>query len=192
MAESNIQPFHRAPDLTGDKVRLSHLGIEFVSDRYVDWMNDYEVVKFTESRFSHHTHQTIEQFVRNVESATTSLAWAIFVQSEHIGNIKLGPVNWRHSYADIGVIIGSKAHWGHGYATESLQLVVDWAFRNVHLHKLTSGFYDGNNASVRAFEKAGFSIEARQSSHYYFEGEYIDRLAMAIINPSDASPPNQS
>lgn len=173
-------------------VRLSHLGVEWVSDRYVDWMNDYEVVKFTESRFNRHTRQSIERFVQNVEADTNSVAWAIFVGFEHIGNIKLGPVDWHHSLADIGVILGSKEHWGHGYGTQAINLVAGWAFSELLLHKLTAGFCDGNGGSVRAFEKAGFSIEARQSSHYYFEGEYRDRLIMANINPSDVTPPSQS
>jgi len=186
-----VHKLNRAPDLAGDRLRLTHLGTKLASAQYVSWLNDYDIVKFTESRFLEHTASSVEQFILNVEADSSTVAWAIFVGSEHVGNIKLGPVNWHHSYADIGMIIGSKAHWGHGYATESIKLVASWAFSVLRLHKLTAGFHDGNLASVRAFEKAGFDIEARQSSHYYFEGEYIDRLIMANINPSEPDPPNQ-
>lgn len=180
-----------APDLQNENIRLTHLSVDLVTDRYTDWMNDYEVVKFTESRFSTHTRTSIEQYVQAVEADANTLAWGIFVGSEHIGNIKIGPVDWAHAYADIGLIIGLKNQWGHGYGTQSLELVRDWAFDIAHLHKLSAGFCDGNSGSVRAFEKAGFAVEARQYSHYYFEGGYRDRLIMANINPSQVIPPSQ-
>jgi [ribosomal protein S5]-alanine N-acetyltransferase len=181
-----------APGLQNANIRLSHLSVDLVSDRYIDWMNDYEVVRYTESRFYKHTRESIEQYVRSIEADLSTLAWGVFVGSKHIGNIKIGPVNWSHVYADVGLIIGMKELWGHGYGTQSLQLVRDWAFDTAGLHKLTAGFCDGNSASMRVFEKSGFAIEARQSSHYYFEGGYRDRIIMANINPSEVIPPNQN
>jgi RimJ/RimL family protein N-acetyltransferase len=150
-------------------------------------MNDYDVVRLTESRFSKHTRQTTEQWVRNVEADNNSLVWAIKIGSEHIGNIKLGPVDRQHSFAYIGLIIGLKTSWGNGYATKAIKLVVDWAFNVAQIHKLSATFYDENGASVRAFEKAGFQVEACESSHYYLEGKFRDRLTMANINPLDES-----
>jgi ribosomal-protein-alanine N-acetyltransferase len=192
LANPSFPPLKRAPDLAAGRIKLTHLSAEFVSDRYVDWMNDYEIVKYTESRFAEHTSQSIEQFVNITENDINTVAWAITVDSQHIGNIKFGPVDWHHSYADIGLIVGSKEHWGLGYGTESIKLVGNWAFTTLQLHKLTAGFYDGNAGSMRAFEKAGFSNEVRQSSHYHFEGEYIDRLTMARFNPSINQSPTNS
>jgi len=173
-----------APSLFGDLVNLTPLTTDLVSARYVDWMNDYEIVKFTESRYARQTQQSITDFIQAAEAETSTVAWAILAGEVHIGNIKLGPVDWHHNIADVGLIIGSKAHWGLGYGTQSIKLVVEWAFRNLQLHKITAGFYDENQGSVRAFEKAGFVHEARQSAHYLFEGRYIDRLNMATFNPS--------
>jgi [ribosomal protein S5]-alanine N-acetyltransferase len=192
LANLSFPSLKKAPDLGAGRIKLTHLSAEFVSDRYVDWMNDYEIVKYTESRFAEHTIQSIEQFVNITENDINTVAWAITVDSQHIGNIKLGPVDWHHSYADIGLIVGSKEHWGLGYGTESIKLVGDWAFATLQLHKLTAGFYDGNAGSMHAFEKAGFSNEARQSSHYHFEGEYIDRLIMARFNPAINQSPTNS
>jgi ribosomal-protein-alanine N-acetyltransferase len=192
LANPSFPPLSKAPTLAAGRIKLIHLSSEIVSERYVNWMNDYEIVKFTESRFAPHTKQSIEHFVNVTENDINTVAWAITVDSQHIGNIKLGPVDWHHSYADIGLLIGLKEHWGLGYGTESIKLVSNWAFTAPQLHKLTAGFYDKNIGSRRAFEKAGFSNEARQYSHYHFEGEFIDGLTVARFNPLIKQPPTNS
>lgn len=45
MPKSDTLFDQRAPDLQSDQIHLTHLGIDLVSDRYINWMNDYEVVK---------------------------------------------------------------------------------------------------------------------------------------------------
>ncbi len=192
LVEPGIKAISRAPDLGSAELRLAHLSADMVSDRYVQWMNDPEVVRYTESRFSEHSQDRLESFVRAIETDPLSIMWAIFVGTEHIGNIKLGPIDWHHAYADIGLILGSKPHWGKGHGQNAVSLVADWAFETLSLHKLTAGICDGNIGSVRAFEKAGFAIEARQYSHYFLEGEYRDRIVMARFNPRPVEPPAQS
>ena len=48
----------------------------------------------------------------------------------HIGNIKLGPIQWLHRRADLSLFIGDKSCWSLGYASEAIGLVRDWAFRS--------------------------------------------------------------
>lgn len=181
-----------APSLADGDLHLVHLGVNLVSDDYVDWINDPEVVMYTESRFRKHTRHDIEQFVASVENDPTSIMWGLFIGPKHIGNIKLGPVDWHHAYSEIGIILGSKSHWGKSYGTKAISLVSNWALETLSLHKLIAGICDGNTGSVRAFEKAGFDVEARQSSHYYLDGEYKDRLILARFNPLPVLPPGQS
>lgn len=57
----------------------------------------------------------------------------------HIGNIKIGPINPHHNYADISYFIGEKSLWGKGIATEAIQLILKYAFEELKLHKVTAG-----------------------------------------------------
>ena len=49
------------------------------------------------------------------------LPFAIKTTDKHIGNIKLGPINWIHRYGDISLLIGDKDYWGKGIATEAIR-----------------------------------------------------------------------
>jgi RimJ/RimL family protein N-acetyltransferase len=48
------------------------------------------------------------------------------------------------------------AHWGHGYATEALHAVIDYAFTDLGHEQLQAGARVTNPASRRVLEKCGF------------------------------------
>jgi RimJ/RimL family protein N-acetyltransferase len=77
-----------------------------------------------------------------------------------VGNIKVGPVNARHAFADMSYFIGERQCWGRGYATEAIRLATDFGFARLGLHRLQAGLYAGNVGSGRALEKAGYRREA--------------------------------
>jgi len=138
-------------------------------------MNDYEVVKYTESRHITHTRQALEDFVNSANSKKTH-TFAILVNDSdiHIGNIKLDNINWYHRCGDIGLIIGRKEYYGKGIATESINLVTKYAFEQLGLNRIECGIYSLNIGSVRAFQKAGYEIYATVPRSSMFEGDFID------------------
>jgi len=105
-----------------------------------------------------------------------------FQVDRHIGNIKLGPINFIHRYADVSLFIGEKDLRSHGYGTEAIKLLTEYAFKRLNLHKLRAGIYSRNVASLHAFQKAGFEKEAMLRNHVWFNGEYIDMILMGKIN----------
>ena len=154
-----------------------------VNEQYQAWMNDPAVMKYTESRFQTHSLEQIRQYVASVQADPSSRFFAIIEHEsgKHIGNIKIGHIHPVHRHADVGIIIGDKASWGKGYATESLRLVAGYARESLKLHKLTAGIYANNIGSIQAFLKAGFVVEGRFSRHWFCDGEYVDGLQMGLL-----------
>ena len=101
---------------------------------------------------------------------------------KHIGNIKLGPINWIYRIADIGVLIGEKDCWGEGYATEAIALIKEYAFNVLGLHKLTAGSIGLNEGSVKAFQKNNFKIEGVRKKHAFINGSYVDAILLGLVN----------
>jgi RimJ/RimL family protein N-acetyltransferase len=101
---------------------------------------------------------------------------------QHIGNIKLGPINWFHRYAEIGLIIGNKDFWGKGVATDSITLISLYAFNTLNLHKVTAGCYASNIGSKKAFLKAGFDVDGVRKSHCFSQGKWEDLILLGKIN----------
>ena len=150
-----------------------------VSDRYCEWLNDPEVTKYTEQRFYRHTKESISQYIK--DQPDNVFFWAILIGKEHVGNIKLD-VNRIHRRGEISLLIGEKKYWGKGYGTEAVELVVEFAFSELGLHKLTAGCYETNIASRRIFEKNGFVMEGIIKEGYFYDGKYIDALRFGRIS----------
>jgi len=169
--------------LYGTQIKLRPLVIDDVTDEYIKWMNDYEVVKYTESRFKQHTRESIMEFVNNANNKKTH-TFAIIANdyNKHIGNIKIGNINWISRNGDIGLIIGRKEYYGRGIATEAIRLVTQYAFEQLNLNKVRCGIYAPNIGSIKAFQKAGWEIYLTKPKMYLFEDEYVDCLYLRKIN----------
>jgi RimJ/RimL family protein N-acetyltransferase len=150
--------------LPGPNVFLRLVTLADCTPEYVAWLSDPDVNAYLETRWQHQTAHSIEHFVRSVQSSNDTYLFAIVENKSnvHIGNIKLGPINPFHHFADISYFIGMRAEWGKGRATEAIRLAASFAFETLGLHRLQAGIYESNRRSGRALEKAGFKMEGRQ------------------------------
>jgi RimJ/RimL family protein N-acetyltransferase len=173
--------------LSGPRLDLREVRPDDVTNGYYQWMNDPEVMHYLESRFFPNSVEGLRTYIAERHADRTNVFLALVVRdgARHIGNIKLGPIDWIHRRADIGILIGEKDCWGAGFATEAIRLIVEYAFRRLNLHKVTAGCYDDNGASVRAFEKVGFIREGLRKEHFYCDGRYTDLILLGLIRQTE-------
>ncbi len=155
---------------------LQILKTEDVSETYVDWLNDYEVTKFTEQKNSIHSIESVKEYVNQKYNSKYDYLFGIYCDSEHIGNIKLGPIKWQHKISEISFFIGNKKFWGQGIATKAVTKLVEYAINNLDLKKIEAGFYDLNIGSTKVFKKCGFIVEGIKVSSAIFEDKRIDSI----------------
>ena len=158
-----------------------------VTDRYLSWLSDPDVTRYLEIRFS--PPKSLDEltiFLNAVNDSDDSLMLGIFLKSDghHIGNIKLGPIDFKHTTGEIGLLIGDRDHWGKGYASIAIKLLSDFAFTKLGLYKLTAGCYGSNQGSLRAFLNAGFVEEGRRTDQYGLDGQREDAVLLGKVNPS--------
>ena len=172
------------PFLQGPRVVLREVRVEDVGDDYYAWMNDHEVTQYLESRFYPYSRRRLVAYVEKASEDPSSVFLAITRRENGrmIGTIKLGAIDRTHRSAEVALMVGDKGSWGQGYATESIRLVNDYAFRTLNLHKLTAGAYATNEGSIRAFKKAGFQEEARRREQFWSEGQYVDQVWLGLVN----------
>jgi [ribosomal protein S5]-alanine N-acetyltransferase len=170
LAELKNQTF----SVLGEKLFLKAMTSELVEDRYINWMNDYEVTKYTEQKYRNNNRKDVEDFVKSKYQSEADLLFGIFYNKSHIGNIKLGPIDFNHMVSDISYFIGDKSMWGKGISTKVIGIVVEIAFNVVGLEKVTAGVYENNTGSIVVLEKNGFVLEGVKRSQVLFEGKRID------------------
>jgi len=172
--------------LQGPRILLRDVRLSDVNERYCAWMNDREVTQYLETRFMPQSPECISAYVSSMAESRDSVFLAMVLREDgrHVGNIKLGPINWMHRFADIALVIGEKSEWGRGYATEAIRVVSNYAFMTLHLHKVTAGCYANNVASTKAFLKAGFSREGLRVQQFFCDGFYVDEVLLGLVRPS--------
>ncbi|SMO71335.1 GNAT family N-acetyltransferase [Melghirimyces algeriensis] len=74
---------------------------------------------------------------------------------------------------------------GKGYMTEAVKFVVDFAFKELKLHRIEAGVMPHNKGSIRVLEKAGFHKEGLSKKNVRINGKWEDHQLLAILNPDD-------
>ncbi|NBW34975.1 MAG: N-acetyltransferase [Cytophagia bacterium] len=172
------------PILESERLICKKLSLEHCSDQYVSWLNDQEVYRYLETGGNYNI-ELLREYLTSVQANEKILFWAIHLKSnqQHIGNIKIDPVNTRHGLGEYGILMGERSQWGKGYAKEASILVVNYCFNTLKLRKITLGVVDKNTAAVTLYKSLGFEIEGVYKKHGLYENEYHDIIRMALFNP---------
>jgi len=70
---------------------------------------------------------------------------------------------------------------GHGYATEAVQLVVDYLFATKQRHRIHLVIVPENAASCRLAEKCGFVLEGTVRGAFFNDGRNHDVLLYSLL-----------
>jgi RimJ/RimL family protein N-acetyltransferase len=167
----------------GSLVLLRPLEHADLNDRYLSWLNDPEVTRYTETGTFPSTAEDLENYYRSVIGSKNDVILAILDKKSgrHIGNVKLGPIHWIHRRATFGILIGEKDFWGKGAGLEATRLMVEYGFNRLNLHRIDLGVFAEHEAGVACYKKAGFKVEGRMREDLFHGGEYKDRLWMGLL-----------
>ena len=145
-----------------------------ISKKYQNWMNNFEVHKFTEQKYTKHSLINIKNFVREKNKSKNEFLYGIFLKKNnlkiHIGNIKLGPIEFIHRTAEVSYFIGEQELWGKGYTTLAIKEIIKIA-KKMGLKKLKAGLYEMNVGSKKVLEKNNFKLEGKFKSEIVFKGK---------------------
>jgi RimJ/RimL family protein N-acetyltransferase len=173
-----------------DRIFLRPLVKDDITDNYISWFNDKTVTQFLEVRGESLTKQTIIDYIENGRKTQLYYMYAICLaeNNKHIGNLKIGPIDYKHNISDLITVIGDRKYWGKGLATEAIRQGIKLSFEKYNIRKLCAGIYSENIASIKSYTKAGFLIEAVLKNHFILNGKYQDKVIISYFNPS--FPPN--
>ena len=164
-----------------EQILLKVLRLNDVSESYVEWLNDYEVTKFTAQKYFRHTLESTKTFVSQKYNSEGDLLFGIFLDGTHIGNIKLGPIKFEHMSAEVSYFIGEKKFWGKGIASKCVETVVHFAVTELGLKKINAGYYENNIGSAKVFEKCGFVVEGNKISELIFEKKRFNHILVGYV-----------
>ncbi len=100
---------------------------------------------------------------------------------EKIGLIDLFDFNPQYQRAGIGILI-LKSFQQKGFATEALQLFIDYGFKTLQLHQIYANITIDNKQSISLFEKLNFEQTGIQKDWIKNENRFQDVLLYQLIN----------
>lgn len=92
---------------------------------------------------------------------------------ERLGVVEFDPIDRETGVADLGFWIHPDHH-GKGYGREALCLVLEYAFDELRIHKVTADAYEANEASRGLLESLGFTHEGVGREDAFLHGDYHD------------------
>jgi RimJ/RimL family protein N-acetyltransferase len=98
-----------------------------------------------------------------------------------IGMIDLNGIDWVAGNAWVGIGIGEREHWGKGYGTEAMKLVLNFGFEQLNLNRVTLDVFGYNQRAYRSYIKCGFKEEGRLRQWMQRGGERFDLIFMGIL-----------
>jgi RimJ/RimL family protein N-acetyltransferase len=104
-----------------------------------------------------------------------------------LGSCQLHGIHPVHRSAELQIRLGVPAERGKGYGTEAVRLLLDVAFRDLNLHRVSAHVFSGNATALRVYEKAGFVREGLLRKAAHIDGEYVDVVVMGIVREDYAA-----
>ena len=90
-------------------------------------------------------------------------------------------VDWYHGAAMCSLGIASPDDRGKGYGTETLRLLLRYAFDECSLHRLSAVIPVYNPGAMRFFERHGFKVEIRRRQAVARDGQRWDVLTYGLL-----------
>jgi RimJ/RimL family protein N-acetyltransferase len=167
-----------------ERLRILPFAAEFLSDRYIAWLNDPEVVRYSEQRHRMHDLSSCRAYWLSFEG-TPHYFWAVLTRdpvARHIGNAS-AYVDIPNSVADLAILVGDREIWGKGFGSEIWQALCRFLLVEANLRKVTAGTMAVNDGMLGVMRKSGMIIEGRRHRQFLFEGREVDLVQAALFRP---------
>ena len=107
--------------------------------------------------------------------------FAIEADGKFIGSWGLFHVDETAHTCELGIGIGDRQYWGHGYGRDAVRVLLDYAFRMRNFHKVWLRVLGDNERAIRSYRACGFVEEGRLRRHVWSSGKYVDDVCMGIL-----------
>ncbi len=143
-----------------ETLRIVSFEKQHLTSQYVGWLNDPEVVQFSEQRHKKHTIKSCTSYF-NQQKRSDNLFLAIEFKNlnktiKHLGNIGVF-IDRNNAYGDISILIGEKEFWGKGTAYHSIKGILPYLFEKEKLNLISCGTASCNLGMIKVMEKLGMT-----------------------------------
>jgi RimJ/RimL family protein N-acetyltransferase len=152
---------------------------------FLKWFNDPEVLQYL-TMYLPMTEMAEEKWIEELANRAGSTANFVIEavgesSNQLIGSIGLHNINHKDQVAEFGIAIGEKDLWSKGYGTEATRLLIEYGFKQLNLHRISSSVFAFNERSFRMHKKVGSQEEGRLRQADFKNGRFHDRVIFGLL-----------
>ncbi len=127
-----------------------------------EWSRDEEVLRWSggsptdlsEDEFRDHLN------AERLYGPSNRRAFLIFLREpiKLIGRLGIFGIDWEKGQGELGIVIGEKEYWGHGYGRDAVRTLIHHLFTTSSLNRVYLYTFSDNLRAQRSFAAAGFRV----------------------------------
>ena len=153
--------------IKGDFFTLIPFSQEFVTTKYLSWLHDYKINKYLVKAGHKTSLSEAKEYCEYLIQSPQDIFLAIVINENnlHVGNVRLGPIDFDSKLCKFSMMIGDSNFHGKGLGTSIVQLCIDFAFKDLNMNKFYLDVVSENEPAVRVYQKCGMIEEGFLKNH---------------------------
>ncbi len=169
-------------------LRNQHITLRALEPSDVDtlyrWENDPEVRRVSNSSVPY-SHKILTDYVNSITDIYADKQLRLLIERTEnptpLGAVDLYDCDFKNRRAGVGILIGDPAERGRGIGTQTLELLLPYAFGTLGFHQLYCQVAVDNKPSLLLFEKFGFERVGVKRDWNLTDGAFVDEVFMQKI-----------
>mgnify|MGYP000334920421 CR=1 FL=1 len=168
--------------INASRLRLTPFTDSHLTEIYIGWLNNKELMRYSEQRHIDHTVISCQRYLESFEGSDNYF-WAIEekMSNKHIGNIT-AYIDRNNNLANLSLLIGDDSAHGKGYGHEAWGAALKWLLNDFMVRKIIAGTMEENKAMLKIMQHSGMNIEGTFENHYLLNGTQVDIIFMSIFS----------
>lgn len=167
------------PWIIGDKVTLRPFSAEDITDTYLDWLNDPQLMRLSNQRFLIHDRSSSLIYLRSFAGSTNFFLGVIDNRNSRLIGTMTAYLSPHHGTADMGILIGDATVRGRGYGMDAWQNLMNWLLNTGKLRKVTAGTLSCNTQMLKLINGSGMVADGVRRQQEMIDGVAQDMLYFA-------------
>lgn len=171
------------PVKISDFIRILPFNEGHLTNQYVKWLNDPEVVRYSEQRHHSHTLETVWEYYEAQQNSAHGFLAIEYLEEMpiHIGNIGVF-IDRENNTSDLSIMVGDKNYRGKGIAGRAWQLCLNTLLDELGFRMVTAGTMDVNKPMISLMKKSGMNIDGKLPKRLVWEGREVSVVCASKLS----------
>ena len=149
---------------------------------YVGWLNDPQIVRYSENRHMQHTEASCRAYFESMQSGE-HLFLAVHskeADAPHVGNLTVY-LDRANEVADLAIMIGNRSQQKRGLGREAWCAMVDHLIDTMKIRRVQAGTMSENRPMRNLFRASNMTEEACCPERFLLDGRPVDLILAARL-----------